>query len=35
MKRLILAIAALCMVYMTGHTQVIVNHAPEGFDIRW
>jgi enterochelin esterase-like enzyme len=32
MKRLILAIVAFCMVYMTGHTQAIVTHAPQGFD---
>lgn len=32
MKRLVLTIAAFCMVYITGHTQAIVNHAPQGFD---
>lgn len=32
MKRLVLTIAAFCMVHMTGHTQAIVNHAPQGFD---
>ncbi|QHS63228.1 alpha/beta hydrolase-fold protein [Chitinophaga agri] len=33
MKRLILAIATLCMPHMTGHAQTPVNHAPQGFDV--
>jgi enterochelin esterase-like enzyme len=32
MKRQLLAIALFCIAHLSGHTQTIITHAPEGFD---